>query len=309
MNLRHLLFPALTACMILPVFSGCFTGIESTPKISEKEVRRQTTPATPEQEFSVNLRPAAFGEWHSGRQFRVADSRISLVLDGHTYLTEGDTLVYLRIGQVPSVTGDSASILYFLRKSLPEIRVSYRVDAPLRNLMERESFTLPFTVDLNIVAYADSLLRGRRLYLLSPLWVSRDGNPTDGLRYIPVTVDGVVAGNDRYPLQVNFTTTDGSEAGVLMTLESTGLSTRNFADIFTFSDPRLRYPTITDEVWKNIIRGDLAAGMTREECRLSVGMPRDVKKGHNGSYYYERWTFDNGAYLIFEDGVLAEFRK
>lgn len=46
--------------------------------------------------------------------------------------------------------------------------------------------------------------------------------------------------------------------------------------------------------------------MTTVECHLALGAPRDVRKWHNGGSFFESWTCDNGAYLIFIDGLLAE---
>ena len=48
--------------------------------------------------------------------------------------------------------------------------------------------------------------------------------------------------------------------------------------------------------------------MPRDECRLSLGAPKDVDYGRSYSSAYEQWTYSNGAYLIFEDGLLKRYR-
>ena len=86
-------------------------------------------------------------------------------------------------------------------------------------------------------------------------------------------------------------------------------SPRRFGAVLSVADPRRRYQHVTDEVWTNIVDGKVAPGMTRDECRLSLGKPASVDRVPGSSYLYERWTYDNGIYLIFEDGVLTQFRR
>ncbi len=84
---------------------------------------------------------------------------------------------------------------------------------------------------------------------------------------------------------------------------------RDFASLFYFENPRNRYPNITDETWANIIRGKVALYMTREECRLALGSPATVDRRPGISTMRELWTYENGIYLIFDDGILQSFRN
>jgi hypothetical protein len=297
-----LIATALASLML----SSCFTGIESTPKITQKDVKRQNVTVSAEQSFTDNLRVDSFSQWRPGRQFRIVDNRLSLLLDSGASVNAGDTLTFVSTEQRPGITGDSICVLSFMRG---DSVVNYRVETPLSSLRQRQSFQLPFAVDLSLVARADSLLRGKSYYVKSPLWVDADCRAITGSHFVPVTIYAVEAGTDIYPLWVKFFQADASEAGILMTVESSGLSTRNFSDLFAFDNPRQRYPQIADDVWQLIIQSDVREGMTRDECRLSLGIPRDVRKSQNGSYYYERWTYENGSYLIFEDGLLQTFRR
>lgn len=83
---------------------------------------------------------------------------------------------------------------------------------------------------------------------------------------------------------------------------------RGFATLFSFTDPREKYPQISDETWANIIRGRVALGMTRAECRLALGTPDDVIHRNDHNYLYERWNYDNGVYLVFRDDILENYR-
>ncbi len=66
---------------------------------------------------------------------------------------------------------------------------------------------------------------------------------------------------------------------------------------------------ITDANWDRIIHGRVALEMTRDECRLALGSPSHIDRYQGTSAYGERWTYENGVYLIFFDGILSSFRQ
>lgn len=308
MRLQPFAIFAIVVAMMLPV--GCFTGIESTPKITEKDVRKQNVVVSAENEFASRLFPRLFSQWREGDRLLVTDSRLSLLLETEPSVSPGDTIVYRGVAEDVSITGDSVTIIEFGSADDATIPLRYIVEMPLSRLNSADNrVEVPFTIDLQLVAYADSMLRGNRYYLMTNLRVDADAQPIAmGKRYVPVTIRGVYPGNSTYPLRVEFEEADGTIASVVMTTGNARSDTRNFDVLFAFNDPRMRYPDISDAVWANIVATRVAQGMTTDECRLSLGSPRDVKKTHNGSSYFERWSFDNGAYLIFEDGRLATFR-
>ena len=86
-------------------------------------------------------------------------------------------------------------------------------------------------------------------------------------------------------------------------------SPRTFPTLFSFDDPRKKYPDISPENWERIINGRVEAGMTREECRLALGSPKEVDRAANNSYLREIWLYENGIYLVFEDGLLKIYRR
>ena len=93
----------------------------------------------------------------------------------------------------------------------------------------------------------------------------------------------------------------------LKTRSETG-ENRIFDRMFSFENPRLRYPTISDDIWDRITKGTLVKGMTKEECRLSIGMPEEVKQIPTYSGLREQWMYELNEYLYFEDGLLIDFR-
>lgn len=50
-------------------------------------------------------------------------------------------------------------------------------------------------------------------------------------------------------------------------------------------------------------------GMTLDECRLALGAPAKVRRRTDHSTLYEVWSYENGIYLMFHDGVLKEYRR
>ncbi len=75
------------------------------------------------------------------------------------------------------------------------------------------------------------------------------------------------------------------------------------------TDPRLNYPQISDNVWNDIVNSRLSKGMTKTEATLALGTPRNIDRGYNHTATYERWTYPDGVFLIFEDGLLVRFNK
>ncbi len=49
--------------------------------------------------------------------------------------------------------------------------------------------------------------------------------------------------------------------------------------------------------------------MTLDECRLALGAPAKVRRRTDHSTLYEVWSYENGIYLMFHDGVLKEYRR
>ncbi len=58
--------------------SGCFTGIESTPKITASDVKREKVAVTEEDRYLDNVRHAPLDKWHEGKLFYVTDDKINL---------------------------------------------------------------------------------------------------------------------------------------------------------------------------------------------------------------------------------------
>ena len=76
-------------------------------------------------------------------------------------------------------------------------------------------------------------------------------------------------------------------------------------DFFGFEDIHKKYPGITESRWQIISRGDLEAGMSTVECRLSIGDPIEIELKKDNRF--ETW-FYNGKTLDFENGTLQRYK-
>ena len=76
-------------------------------------------------------------------------------------------------------------------------------------------------------------------------------------------------------------------------------------DFFGFEDIHKKYPGITESRWQIISRGDLEAGMSTVECRLSIGDPIEIELKKDSRF--ETW-FYNGKTLEFENGTLQRYK-
>lgn len=305
------ILPAVVAAVGALCAGGCFTGIESTPRVSESEVRQAGAALSDEQRFMEPVRPEPPAAWRPGKEWAVADDRISLIFTAASARPDslrGHVIRLARTSAYSGVAGDTLVELAFTVAGAGD-SLFYRPGVTVADFRSRRGLEIPFAVELSAVRAADSLLRGRTLYITTPNWRGADGRPVSGLRHVPVRVRGVEAGTEQYPLRVMFTDSADTAASVLMTYGGGPAATRNFDRTFAFDDPREKYPRITPRTWDMIVRSRVAEGMTRDECRLALGAPASIDRAGTSAGQYERWNYDQGIYLIFEDGILIRFRQ
>lgn len=300
----------LVSTILMLSMSGCFTGIESTPKITADEVKRQQVTVSEEERFLNRIAPQQLSKWEHGKQFYVTDDKISLALEpGSTsYPKAGEYIIYQSFNEIPSMTGKPDTELIFLDRNNDEVR--YRISASADDLDKRRKIEIPFTVETSIVDDVRKALLGNTYYIRTSTWFDDNGAALRGEKFIPVKILDVVPGNTVYPVKIQFSTTSETpQQAYLYMSAGDPKGTRDFASLFYFENPRNRYPNITDDTWANIIRGKVALYMTREECRLALGSPTAIDRRPGISTMRELWTYENGIYLIFDDGILQSFRN
>ena len=290
---------------------GCFTGVESVPKITPKELKKQNVSDTPEQHVLDSVKVVAPRDWAPGKEFYIADNRASRVAwriepPELADSLAGKTVTLVAIEEVPTLTDKKEIQLNFIQ---PDSGIlEYRTGMNRLEWQEAENYTLPHMIDLEIVDRVRKSLVGRTFYILPARRYGASGNDTVGVRYQPVEIKDVVPATEATPIRVIFADKDGNIASVLMTLGDETTSRRNLETLFSITDPRLRYRQIDDEVWQLIVHSKIRAGMTPLECRLALGSPDSYTRIPTTAGMAERWTYNNGVYLLFEDGVLTRYR-
>ena len=79
-----------------------------------------------------------------------------------------------------------------------------------------------------------------------------------------------------------------------------------FDDYFILGDYRKKYPKVRR--WEQIRQGKVSIGMTKEECKLSIGRPRDVNTTTLSSGTKEQWVYDY-RYVYFRNGVVTAIQN
>ena len=276
---------------------GCFTGVESTPRITQTSEQRKAIAATAEERLMAEVEPESLDQWRQGKKFTVTDSKIYMVLSPASAaqsLVAGSELNYQTYHKSVSALGDTLLTLTFTSDGINE-PMTYSLPAG-------DYPQIPFTVEQSLVNHANLLLNGRTLYVLT----AERMNGVVGNKFSAVRVTDVTTGDEDMPLVVRFREiASGDSSAIRLSLSGS----RTFSNSFSITDPHKAYPNISDEMWQQIRSGQVCEGMTREECRLALGSTTDVNRFTNHGVIEERWTYPNGIYLIFRDNILTHFRR
>ena len=267
----------------------------------------------PEQVFFSGITSLPLKDWEQGRSFVMADDRALLVFETlspslypDTASLKGKEIDFMGVSSTVSPDGSLTLCLLFTDG---EREFIYNTGKSFDSAME--SFTntdLPMLIDMDMVAQANNLLKGKRLWTRSNLWYDKDERRINGKKYYPVTVVDVTPGNIAFPLKLEMTTDNGEDFFMFMNFGNADNESRAFHNLFSLTDIRKQYPTVQPELWDLISSGKIKEGMTKLECRLALGNPIDISSGHDYSQTLDIWKYDNGVILWFEDGRLVRFR-
>lgn len=302
--------------MLAPVLlTSCFTGVEGTQTIRMSRKETKIAAPTPEEMFLSDIVTGVpLGEWKEGRRFYVSDDKIALLLlqrsltdDISRQPHKGDILTFRGTEQEKHPDGsttivlcleeDSSVYLYDTGRSAEEAFREY-------NTLQPEAL-----IDMETINRLDKRLHDRTFWTRSSLWYDRDDEDFRGRKYVTVTVTAVTPGNMVFPVKITFRDESGTEGNYYMNLGDEKISTsRSFASLFYLEDLRKHYPQIDEEVWRLIQNGQVKEGMTKQECRLALGAPIDSESSRDYTSLRDYWKYDGGRYLVFENGLLVEFR-
>lgn len=304
----------LAVCLTFMLFfSSCSTGIEGTKTIKMSRAEKKETMATAEELLSREIVSEKLVNWRPGKRFFVTDDKISLILDspnvGTAEALSGDTLIYDGTELRPGAGGETVCVLLFRKgNEVFNYNTGRDFESACRNLA---GLDMPMMIDLDMVELADSILKGKTLWTRSRLWYDGQGQSIPGRKFVPVRIERVDRGNIYFPFNVSFTDGEGGKGWLYMGMHSDsglGGETRTFPSLFSLTDPKENYQSITEENWKLIQNGRVRTGMTKNECKLALGNPDEVDAGHNWSSTIDIWSYKDGTFLRFEDGLLVNYR-
>ena len=272
--------------------ASCYTATESTPRIKVDDVMYQST--IEELVIDNNFSHKGCHTWLDGKAFMSIEEVLSPMLrpERNAPLSDsglkGKTFVYKGYRE-ENLFGNKAVVYllfecdgytysYYTGKSIEEIEASEYT--PL----------IPSLVDMDDVAMARSLFVGKELYILTQHWYNMQGEAIEGRHHIAVEITAVEPGNNVLPLAIHFTDDRGVEAQVYITTRSsTHTQMLTFDRLFSYQNPRNTHTEISDEVWVAITESRLLKGMTKNECRLSIGLPAEVSKIPTYNGLKEQW--------------------
>ncbi len=311
--LRTVLIGTISAIWMLGATS-CFTGVEGTKKITLSKDDRKAIQPSDEDLFFQPVAGIPVSQWENGRPFIAADNKALMIFDQQGLPLNpdeaalgGKTLYYSGVEARPAPDGSRTLIIVFTDgNNLFRYNTGKNVTVAADEI---RSDQIPMLIDSAMIDSSRKLLSGKKIWTRSPLWYDAEGNRIPGRKFVPVTIVAVEPGNLVFPVKLLFKTDDGEEAWAFMNFGNSSTESRAFANLFYLSDFRKNFPSITDEVWTLICDGKIAAGMTKLECKLSLGNPSEVDAGHDYSQTLDLWHYPDGAVLWFEDGILTRFRK
>lgn len=272
---------------------------------------------TPEQAFvqdNFPLTPPS--KWKPGEKFMFVNSQLNITLKREKPLLHDTTdyknqiFFFDSFKEQTDWNGNSTLDLRFCSNN---VFFRFETGKSLQQFAD-ESYNplIPGLIWLNEIEKADSLLRNKTCYILSSEWIGTDGSaPLDTYKFVPITIQSVVPGNELTPIKVIFKDHKNREFAILISLSGTlSTSTRfSFHKVFAFTNPRFRYKDISDEHWELITRGKLVDGMTQGEVRLSIGKPSEINRIPTYSGLREQWFYQSGTMINFQDGKIVSFRQ
>ncbi len=310
--MRKVLYFICCIAMLLSL-EGCFTGVESTKAITQKDVERAYSGNAGKTTQTIEIKLDTFPDWNMGKRFFVTDNNIRYIFspspqfNADTLTLEGKEISYDGYTIGISIDGRPVVNLHF---KYGTTGLQYNTNRTMDDITRRHSSRLevPFLVDLDEVERLKDVLRGKSLYIKTSIWYDSNGEMTWGRKYVKVNITDVLPGDKVFPFRIEFNDA-GRTAYVFMSYRDNYLQ-RSFDNLFSDADLRQLYPAISDENWQRIINGQIATYMTKEECRLSIGPPDNLERIPTYNGVREYWYYSNGTYLIFdEEGLLTTFRR
>ena len=306
----------LRTCIYIIVLLGVIESFCGEPLFAKrkKDKIEEAKPSAEELFVKNNFEEKRCAEWTKGRRFIYVSNDLSLLLK-----PEQDTVpihvsfknkIFTFEGMIEkSILGQAQyAVLIF---DCEGIKYQYRTEKTIKEIKDSDyKPLLPDMVAEEDVLKARKMLIGKTLYIKTSIWYDENGVEIGGHKFVPVVIKDILPGDKVLPIKFVFEDNVGNTANVLGTLFPETLATQytTFDRLFSFDNPRNLYKTISDVNWDLITKSKVMKGMTKDECRLSLCRPNDVRRIPTYGGLKEQWFYNTGSYLFFEDGILTDFR-
>lgn len=306
------LYRLVVAALVALALESCFTGVESTSKITDKDVKQAFEQLErSKRTATLNVLVDSLPAWKQGKTFWVVDRQANMIFSPSPHFVIdslellGKPIVYQGYSTRRQIDNTEVVDLKF---RFNNHELVYPTGRHLDDI-SHQGYTLPFLVDGDMINEFERQLLGKTVYIKTSTWYSLNEEIIEGRKFVPVVITAIKPGNRIYDLRVEFKATDdGSLAMLWMTGKSSAIAGRDFDSQFSLTDVRSLYPSISPETWQLVTKGKVAQGMTKDECRLSLGAPGNVVQRPDQAGLREYWYYDGGRYLFFVDGILKEYR-
>ena len=298
---------------VMLLLTSCFTGVENTPRITDRDVSRTISELERRQPtMTLSWYADSLASWRMGKRFYVTDNNVKLILSQvagesiDSVKLAGRYLIYKGYDKSQGIDGRDVVDIHLTDGSDEYVYHTGKTEGDFTS-----SFTIPLLIDMDVVDHVSRQLNGKDVYIKTPIWYDIAGEyMIHGRQYIKVHIDDVLPGNKVLPLKVQFTASDNKEnAFVWMSAGQNAINNRDYDSMFSSKDLHDSYPEIPASHWALIIKGEVKTDMTKEECRLAKGAPKTISRLPDQTAVREFWYYDGGSYLQFVDGLLKNFRK
>lgn len=304
----------MVATVLCIFVTSCFTGVESTKKITMPDTG-EIAAQSPEDRFIESyFVQQGCDTWRIGKPFYYTDEKLSFVFRPEkptfpdSISLKGKIFTYAGSIEESPFGGDDKVVLLF---DCEGHKFRYET-GKTREEIGRLKYTplIPPFIDIDDLNMARSLLKDRVLYIKTPMWYNEKSEAIEGRKLIPVRVVDIRPGNNVLPVEVWFEDDKRKSSGSFHVIAFfVPLPIYHVRPLVFF--PRIRVCNIRKYrtmLGSQITLGKVKTGMTKAECKLSLGNPNEVKKIPTYSGLREQWIYNSGAYLFFVDDLLADYR-
>lgn len=288
------------------------------------ETITKTKELTEEQKFvRDNFKNLNIADWYHGMRFMavykpdIYDMSLLRGKNGeklssyYHQIIEVDTIVERSV----SCPAGSCIRTYIVFNTDTGISLEYEFVGDIDEMRDAKFNHIEGIVPLDNIDVARKLLLGKTLYSMT----ERGHIDTDkGLRIIrvnkfaPYKIEEIGIGNAECPVKIVAKGNDGKKVVFLVSMNGVNATSNNFIfgdgyfhNVFSFSNPKMKYKNIPSSTWNLIIGGKVRVGMTKEQCRLSWGNPENVNVTTGSFGTHEQWVYYGDRYLYFENGKLT----